>query len=78
MVPALNAYGRYIQSTASGALNTDVMKHAFPVAVRESVNYRSTGKLDKTEPQDKWTEANLSVNAVGVLSKYISYRTPPI
>lgn len=74
MVPALNAYGRYVQATAFGALDASVMKRVIPVVVRESVSYRSTAKLDKLRAQDKFTTANLSVNVVGVLNKNISYR----
>ena len=74
MVPALNAYGRYIQSTAFGALDPAVLKRVIPIVVRESVSYRSTGKLDKLEPADKWTFGNLSVNLVGLLGKTFSYR----
>lgn len=74
MVPALNAYGRYVQATAFGALDPTLMKKALPLVVRESVSYRSTGKLERTEPAYKATYVNLSVNLVGVLSKVISYR----
>ncbi|HTJ25627.1 MAG TPA: hypothetical protein VMA36_05610, partial [Candidatus Limnocylindria bacterium] len=74
IVPALNAYGRYVQSTAFGALDPTLMKRVIPIVVRQSVTYRSTGKLDKLEPQDKWTYANVSVNLVGVLNKSVSYR----
>jgi mono/diheme cytochrome c family protein len=74
MVPALNAYGRYIQSTAFGALDPAVMKRVVPIVVRESISYRSTGNLDAKQPRDKYTYANLSVNLVGVLNKSISYR----
>jgi mono/diheme cytochrome c family protein len=74
MVPALNAYGRYVQSTAFGALDPATMRHAVPLVVREAISYRSTGKLDAQEPQDKYTYGNLSVNLVGVLNKYLSYR----
>ena len=74
MVPALNAYGRYIQSTAFGALDPSIMQRALPILVRESVSYRSTGKLDPKAPADRWTYANISVNVAGVLSKTLSYR----
>ncbi len=74
MVPALNAYGRYVQSTAFGTLDPVVMKRAVPIVVREAINYRSTGKLDARAPSDKFTEATLSVNLVGVLNSSISYR----
>jgi len=74
MVPALNAYGRYVQSTAFGALDPAIMNRAVPIVIREALSYRSTGKLDAQEPQDKYTYGNLSVNLVGVLDKYISYR----
>jgi hypothetical protein len=74
MVPALNAYGRYVQSTAFGALDPAILKRAIPLAVREAVSYRSTGKLDKLEPNDKWTFGSLSVNLVGALTKSFTYR----
>jgi mono/diheme cytochrome c family protein len=74
MVPALNAYGRYVQSTAFGALDPGTMKRAVPLLFREAITYRSTGKLDAKAAQDKYTYASLSVNLVGVLNKYISYR----
>jgi hypothetical protein len=74
MVPALNAYGRFVQSTAFGALDPAIMKRAFPIVVRESVSYRSTGKLDKLEAADKWTFGSVSVNLVGLLHKTLSYR----
>jgi len=74
MVPALNAYGRFVQSTGFAALDPAVMKKVLPIVVRESLSYRSTGKLDKLLPQDKWTYANLSVNLVGVDSSSFSYR----
>jgi hypothetical protein len=74
MVPALNAYGRYVQSTAFGALDPAIMQRALPLLVRESASYRSTGKLDAKAPADKWTYANISVNLVGVLNKSLSYR----
>jgi hypothetical protein len=74
MVPALNAYGRYIQASAFSALDASLMKKVIPVVYRESVSARSTGKLDKLQPQDKFTFANLSVNLVGELNSTISFR----
>jgi hypothetical protein len=74
MIPALNARGRYFQSTALGALDPTAMKRVFPMVVREAVSYRSTGKLDKNEPQDKYTFGNLSLNLVGVLGDNLTYR----
>ena len=74
MIPTLNAYGRYIQSTALGALDPDLMHKAVPLVFRESISYRNTGKLNKYVPGDTWTYGNLSVNLVGVLNKYVSYR----
>lgn len=74
MVPALNAYGRYVQSTAFAALDAKILRRAVPLVVRESVNYQSTGNLDPKHPTQTYSEANLSVNLVGVLNKYVSYR----
>jgi len=53
MVPALNAYGRYIQSTGFGALDPDVMRHTLPLVYRESITARSTGKLNRLSPNEK-------------------------
>jgi hypothetical protein len=74
MVPALNAYGRYVQSTAFGALDAATIMRVAPIVVREAVSYRSTGKLEGRQPADKYTYGNLSINAVGLLSKNFSYR----
>ena len=74
MVPALNGYGCYVQSTAFGALDAKILSRSVPLVVRESINYQSTGNLDPNHPSHTYTEANLSVNLVGVLNKYVSYR----
>jgi mono/diheme cytochrome c family protein len=74
MVPALNAYGRYVQSTAFAALDARIIKRVAPVVVREAVGYRSIGDLDPHKPNDKYTFANLSVNLVGLASSSFSYR----
>ncbi len=74
MVPALNAYGRYIQSTHLGALDPTVLKGSFPLVVRESISYRSTGGLSRLAPQDKATYANLSFTMAGAIGKYVTYR----
>src|ERR1035441_8087701 len=50
------------------------MKRAVPLLMRESISYRSTGKLDSREPQFKYTEENVSVNLAGVLNNSLSYR----
>jgi len=76
-VPALNAYGRYVQSTAFGALDPKVLHKVLPVVVRESINYKSTGDLDTINTQTKqlkYTWLGVSVNVVGVINKYVSYR----
>lgn len=76
-VPGLNAYGRYVQSTAFGALDPKVLHKVLPFVIRETVNYKSTGNLDTENAQTKqlkYTWLGLSVNAVGAINKYISYR----
>lgn len=76
-VPALNAYGRYVQSTHFGALDPKVLHKVLPFVIRESANYKSTGNLNTTDAQTKqlkYTWLNLSVNAVGAINKYVSYR----
>lgn len=74
MVPALNAYGRYVQSTAFAALDAGILRRAVPLVVREGVNYHSAGNLASNEPNDRYTYGNLSANLVGVLNKSFSYR----
>ncbi len=74
MVPALNAYGRYVQSTAFAALDAKILNRVAPLVVREGINYQSTGNLDPRHPSQKYTEANLSINLVGELDKNVSYR----
>ena len=74
MVPALNAYGRYVQSTAFAALDAGILRRAVPLVVREGVNYHSAGNLASNEPSDRYTYGNLSANLVGVLNKSFSYR----
>lgn len=74
IVPALNAYGRFVQSTAFAALDAKILNRASPLLVRESSNYQSTANLDPHHPTQTYTEASLSVNAVGELSNAISYR----
>jgi hypothetical protein len=76
-VPGLNAYGRYVQSTAFGALDPKLLHKVLPFVVRETVNYKSVGDLDTVNAQTKqlkYTGLGLSVNAVGAINKYISYR----
>src|SRR5579864_1206582 len=43
MVPALNAYGRYVQRTGYASLNRDVLKEHSPFWIGEQVNGDSTG-----------------------------------
>jgi hypothetical protein len=74
MVPALNAYGRYVQSTHFGALDPTVLKGSVPLVVRESISYRSTAGLSRLAPRDTVTYANLSFTMVGAISKYVTYR----
>lgn len=74
MIPALNAYGRYIQRTDFAALDPAIMKQVLPLLIREAVTGRSTGKLDATQPNVKVTYANLSADAVGFIGTSVTYR----
>lgn len=74
MVPALNAYGRYIQRTDFGALDPATVRQVLPLLFREAVNGRSTGKLNSTQPNVKITTASLSGDAVGVIGTSVTYR----
>lgn len=66
-VPALNAYGRYVQRTGYSSLDPHVLTRAFPVWVGESANYDSGSGSYKTE------FGNLAIHAVGPIGDSITY-----
>ena len=63
VVPALNAYGRYVQRTGYASLDSATIHHAMPIWIGESPFYDSE---DPKEPhQLQW--GNLSVHAAGYI-----------
>ena len=66
-VPALNAYGRYVQRTGYASLDPHVLRRAFPLWVGEQVNYDSTGSTMKPQP------GNLAVHAIGAVGNDFTY-----
>jgi hypothetical protein len=61
-VPALNAYGRYIQRTGYAVLSDHVLKREFPVWIDESVSY-----TEQTPAAAQWQTGNLAVHADGAI-----------
>jgi hypothetical protein len=74
MIPQLNSYGRYIQRTGFAALDPSVMKQVVPLLIRDAANVRSTGKLDSTQPNKKFTSTSLSTVAAGFIGTSVTYR----
>ncbi len=69
VVPALNAYGRYVQRTGYASLDSATIRHAMPIWVGEQVTY-DTG--DPTEPHSLiW--GNLSVHGAGYIGDDWTY-----
>jgi len=68
-VPALNAYGRYVQRTGYGSLDRDVIKRALPLWIGENAYYDTQSS---NEPH-KVQFGNLAIHAVGFITKDITY-----
>jgi hypothetical protein len=67
-VPALNAYGRYVQRTGYSSLDPNVLKRALPVWWGQSVNYDS-----QNGPPPRPQFGNLAIHAVGYLGDDVTY-----
>ncbi|MBV8074132.1 MAG: hypothetical protein JO140_01795 [Candidatus Eremiobacteraeota bacterium] len=67
MVPALNAYGRYVQRSMYGALDPEQYKGTFPFWIGEQVNYDSTSDSPKAQ------FGNLAAHYVGVYPAWTSH-----
>lgn len=68
-VPALNAYGRYVQRTGYASLDPHVLRRSFPFWIGESANLDST---DGTNP-NKLVVGNVALHAVGYLGNDVTY-----
>lgn len=65
VVPALNAYGRYVQRTGYSSLNREVLKTVVPVWIGEQVNGDSTGGVSDITPSHKNSFGNLALHGAG-------------
>ena len=65
VVPALNAYGRYVQRTGYSSLNRDVLKTVVPIWFGEQVNGDSTGGVSDITPSHKNSFGNLALHGAG-------------
>lgn len=65
LVPALNAYGRYVQRTGYASLNRDVIKTVIPVWIGEQINGDSTGNVSDISPTYKNSYGNLALHGAG-------------
>ena len=61
-VPALNAYGRYIQRTGYAALNPHVLKKEYPLWVDYSTTY-----TEQAPNAAQWQAGNLAIHADGTI-----------
>ncbi len=68
MVPALNAYGRYVQRTGYSSLNHEVLKTVAPVWIGEQVNGDSTGGVSDLTQTRTSSFGNLALHGAGYLA----------
>lgn len=69
IVPALNAYGRYVQRTGYSSLNRAVLKTVSPFWVGEQVNGDSTGGVSSVSPTHTTSLGNLAIHGAGYLAR---------
>jgi len=65
LVPALNAYGRYVQRTGYASLNRDVLKTVDPIWIGEQINGDSAGGVNANQPTYTNSIGNLAIHAAG-------------
>lgn len=65
VVPALNAYGRYVQRTGYASLNRDVLKTVVPFWIGEQVNGDSTGGVSNITSTHTSSFGNLALHGAG-------------
>ncbi|PZR56934.1 MAG: hypothetical protein DLM50_07120 [Candidatus Meridianibacter frigidus] len=68
-VPALNAYGRYLQRTGYASLDPHVLHRSTPFWIGESANYDSQ---DPNEPH-RTEFGNLAIHAAGAFDKNVTF-----
>ena len=73
IVPALNAYGRYVQRTAYSSLNRDVLKTTAPIWIGEQLNGDSAGGVSSTSPTFTNSAGNLAIHGAGYIAPDWTY-----
>lgn len=73
VVPALNAYGRYVQRTGYASLNREVLKTVAPLWIGEQVNGDSTGGVSDITPSHTSSFGNLALHAAGYFAPDWTY-----
>lgn len=74
MVPALNAYGRYIQRTNYAGLSHEQLRQQLPFWIAQTESGKSTGGVNQHNPNFKVKYNSTSFDAVGSLSPAFTYR----
>ncbi len=68
-VPAINAYGRYIQCTGFGALDPKLVKRVLPVWLGEDAQYDSQDAVKSHQAEF----GNLAIHAAGFATNSITF-----
>jgi len=74
MVPALNAYGRYLQRTFYAPITSEAMRGSLPIYLEYEIQNYSTGGKDSAQPGRKTTVGNLIASFDGFASPVFTYR----
>lgn len=74
MVPALNAYGRYLQRTFYAPITAEAMRGTLPAYLEYEIQSYSTGGKDTAAPGKKTTVGNLIASFDGFASPVFTYR----
>jgi hypothetical protein len=69
VVPALNAYGRYVQRTGYASLNRQVLSSVVPFWVGEQLNGDSTGGVSDITSTHKNSFGNLALHGAGYFAR---------
>ncbi|HVA28399.1 MAG TPA: hypothetical protein VNF68_09485 [Candidatus Baltobacteraceae bacterium] len=67
-VPALNAYGRYVQRTGYAALDPHILKKEYPVWIGQSTTY-----TEQTPNVAQWQGGNVDLHLDGAIAKDWTY-----
>lgn len=66
-VPALNAYGRYVQRSGYSALDPHVLSHSSPIWIGVNPTYDSQNQVPRLQT------GNVAIHAIGFLSRNFTY-----